>query len=176
MLRTLAPLLRQSSVNQVQKRLLFDSATPKPKQSFFKKSLKVIFVFATVECVGSAYITYRTLEDRKYISAYLMQDSIPADRNFYRDLPNFDLLKITSEVAFSLIALKKKRDQVEPSVPTETKKRFSEDARRELLTLIKAGIFGTQKEEANRIWKELEPYAFNRNEIETRKERFKSIS
>lgn len=138
-----------------QKSILFEEPVVKPP-SRLRKVLKYTLIFAatggTAFLVAGTYSLFVSVLSRKYVTQEDMHDYRSMDRNmlvdYTMDEMEEELLDCAIDVDDQIYELMEER---EPTVASGVNQRYSQEAFEETKSLLKAAIFGNEKER-RRAW------------------------
>lgn len=142
---------------------------PKAKTSFVGTVLKVLGAGFVISSGLTLYSVYKFLETRKYVNFERIEPHLAKRRNFRRDRPDLMYKTLKIDLKNTVNHMKAIREELEPQTSAETKEKYSKDARHELLTILKALVFGTDRDKGKELALEVEKYIFTEAEIAARK-------
>ena len=130
--------------------------------------LKVLGAGFVISSGLTLYSVYQFLETRKYVTFECIESHLPKQRNFRRDRPDLMYKTLKVDLKNTVDKMKEIRAELEPLTSEEMKAKYCKDAQRDLLMILKALLFGVDKDKGKEIALEVEKYIFTEAEIAAR--------
>ena len=135
--------------------------------------LKILGAGFVISSGLTLYSVYQFLETRKYATFERIEPHLPKQRNFRRDRPDLMYKTLKIDLKNTVDKMKEIRAELEPQTSDEIKEKYRKDAQHDLLTILKALIFGIDKDKGKKLALEVEKYIFTEAEIAARRKNTK---